>query len=98
MKTIYIDADFKCHLVNDGTMTAIETDFFDGKCDAFIEGYRFVPSGESWTRDDGVVFYGEMVSPWKDYAELDAAQREYERERLADAENALAILLGGETA
>ena len=29
-------------------------------------------------------------------SELDAAQRQYERERLADAERALAIMLGGE--
>lgn len=97
MKTIYIDSEFKCHISNDGTMTAVETDFFDGKCDAFVEGYRFVPEGESWTREDGVVFDGEMVTPWKDYAELDNAQREYERGKLADAENALAILLGGES-
>ena len=97
MKTIYIDLDFKCHITNDGTMTAIETDFFDGKCDALVEGYRFVPSGEIWTRSDGVVFRGEMITPWKDYVELDNAQREYEREKLADAENALAILLGGDS-
>lgn len=92
---IYIDSDFKCHLSDDGTMAAVETDYFAGKCDTYIEGYRFVPSGESWTREDGVVFTGEMVSPWKDYSELDTAQREYEREKLADAENALAILMGG---
>lgn len=98
MRTIYIDSEFKCHITNDGTMTTVETDFFDGKCDSFIEGYRLVPSGESWTRPDGVVFNGEMISPWKDFAELDNAQRSYERELLADAENALAILLGGETA
>lgn len=97
MRTIYIDSDFKCHITNDGTMTAIETDFFDGKCDALVEGYRFVPNGESWTRSDGTVFHGEMITPWKDYAELDNAQREYEREKLADAENALAILLGGDS-
>ena len=97
MRTIYIDSDFKCHVTNDGTMRAVETDFFDGKCDAFIEGYRFVPDGESWTRSDGEEFHGEMISPWKDYAELDNAQREYEREQMADMENALAILLGGET-
>ena len=83
---IYIDSDFKCHTTNDGTMTAVETDFFDGKCNAYIEGYRFVPSGESWTRSDGVVFQGEMVAPWKPYDELDAAQREYEREQLAEYE------------
>lgn len=94
---IYVDYDFKCHTVNDGTMTPIETDFFDGKCDTFIEGYRFIPSGETWTRSDGVVFHGEMIAPWKDFEELDAAQREYEREQMADMENALAILLGGET-
>lgn len=94
-KTIYIDSEFKCHVTDDGTMTAVETEFFDNKCDAFVEGYRYVPEGESWTREDGEVFTGEMVVPWKDYSELDAAQREYEREVLADAENALAILYGG---
>jgi hypothetical protein len=94
---IYIDFDFKCHVANDDGLSAVETPFFDGKCDAFIEGYRFVPNGEKWTRSDGVVFHGEMIAPWKPFEELDNAQREYERKRLADAENALAILLGGET-
>ena len=96
---VYIDKDSKCHTVNDGTMTAVETDFFDGKCDAFVEGYRFVPFCESWTRPDGVVFHGEMVAPWKDWRELDAAQWAYEREQyaameaeLADARAALEIL------
>ena len=73
----------------------VETNIFDGKCAEYIEGYRFIPSSESWTRSDGVVFYGEMVAPWMPYSELDRVQREYEREILADAENALAILLGG---
>ena len=95
MVKIYIDSDFKCHVSDDGTMTTVETDFFDGKCDTFIEGYRFVPVGESWTREDGEVFRGEMIAPRKPYKELDAAQRKYEQEKLADAENALAILLGG---
>ena len=91
----FIDRDFKCHISDDGTMTAIETDFFDGKCAEFVEGYRFVPSGESWAREDGEIFEGEMIAPWQDYDELDNSQREYERDKLADAENALAILLGG---
>lgn len=90
MKTIYLDTAFKCHVSNDGTMTEVQTDFFDGKCDAFIEGYRFVPQGESWTREDGTVFTGEMIAPWKPYSELDQVQREYERE-LAQAAR---ILLG----
>ena len=90
MRTIYIDSDFKCHVANDGTMTAFETDFFDGKCDAYVEGYRVIPDGETWTRSDGVEFHGEMISPWKDYAELDNAQREYERQLLAEYKAVLA--------
>ena len=89
MRTIYIDSEFKCHVTNDGTMTAVETDAFDGKCVAYIEGYRFVPDGETWTRSDGAVFHGEMIAPWQDYAELDNAQREYERQLLAMYEEAL---------
>ena len=92
MRAIYIDSEFKCHTVNDGTMTAVETDFFDGKCDTFIEGYRFIPSGESWTRPDGVVFNGEMIAPWKDYAELDTAQREYEKQLIATYEESLNVV------
>lgn len=78
---VYLDSEFKCHLTDDGTMTAVETDFFDGKCDSYVEGYRYIPSGESWTRSDGVVFPGEMVTPWKPYNELAAAQAQYERDK-----------------
>lgn len=92
MRTIYIDSEFKCHIADNGKVTAVETEVFDGKCDTFIEGYRFVPSGASWTREDGVVFQGEMISPWRDYTELDASQRSYEQEQLADMKNALAKL------
>lgn len=81
MKVIYIDSSFKCHTSAAEGLTAIETDVFDGKCDAYIEGYRFIPSGQTWTRADGAVFTGEMIAPWKPWAELDAAQREYEREQ-----------------
>lgn len=89
---IYIDHEFKCHVTDDGTMTAVETTFFDNKCDAFIEGYRYVPGGAYWVREDGVEFCGEMVAPWKDYRELDSAQREYERVKLAEYAEALNVL------
>lgn len=81
--TIYIDTDYKCHTAPGIGLTAVETDAFTGKCTAYIEGYRFVPDGSTWTRSDGVVFRGEMVAPWKPWDELDAAQREYEREHYA---------------
>lgn len=83
MKKIYLDADWKCHISGDDTMTAVETAAFDGKCNAYIEGYRFVPGGKTWVREDGVVFTGEMIAPWKPWDELDEAQREYEREQYA---------------
>ena len=82
--TIYIDKEYKCHVTNDGTMTAIETDYFVGKCNTYIEGYMFIPSGHSFTRADGCVLRGEMIAPWKPYSELDSAQREYERQLLAE--------------
>jgi hypothetical protein len=92
----YIDSEFRLHITNaddlykEIILSEKASDFFDGKCQTFIEGYRFVPSGESWTRSDGVDFHGEMIAPWKDYNELDAAQREYERQLLAEYESALA--------
>ena len=84
---IYIDSEFKCHLNNyDEVYREVETDFFDGKCDEYIYGFRFVPSGERWTREDGTVFEGEMVAPWMDYDELAELQRVYEQQLLSDYE------------
>lgn len=83
---IYIDDEFKCHTQAADGLTAVETDFFDGMCAAYIEGYRFVPAGETWTAADGTSFRGEMITPWKPLTELDAAQRAYERERAAALE------------
>lgn len=80
--TIYIDSEFKCYTTNpDGIYTEVETDFFNGKCAAFVEGYRFVPAGETWIREDGKVFRGEMITSWKDYNVLKAAQEQYERDQ-----------------
>lgn len=85
---IFIDSDFKIHTSNpEGTFREVETadergnDFFSDKCGEFIEGYRYVPFGESWTRSDGSVFHGEVITPWKNYNELAAAQRQYEIDR-----------------
>lgn len=96
---IYLDSDYKCHVRNDGTRQEIETGFFNGKCAEYIEGYRFVPSGETWTREDGEVFTGEMVSPWKDYEQLAAYQNIYDRmlEQQSDMQAALDAIYGGET-
>lgn len=92
--TIYVDKEFKCHMTDDGTRRAVEIEFFNGKCAEFIEGYRCVPVGENWTREDGEVFHGEMVAPWKDYAQLAQCQAIYERmlTQQADMRAALTVL------
>lgn len=83
MKTIYIDSEFRCHLTDIGGLQAVETEVFDGKCDKYIEGYRFVPEDQTWTRDDGVQFTGPMVSPYKDYDILAAYQEKYQEDETA---------------
>ena len=87
---IYIDSEFKCHTTNpDDAFREFDVPYFDGKCKTFIEGYRYCPEGESYVREDGEVFYGECVAPWKPYDELDEAQQEYERAKLAQYEQEL---------
>ena len=86
---IYIDGDFKCHVSAAKGRREIETGFFDGKCEEWIESYRFVPEGETWTRGDGEVFKGEMVTPWKDLSEAYAAQTAYLERQNAHYEAAL---------
>nr|DAI54377.1 MAG TPA: hypothetical protein [Caudoviricetes sp.] len=96
--TIYIDDDYKCHVTDDGTMTAVETDVFDNKCTNLIESYRYVPAGEIWTREDGVEFTW-MIAPWRDIRQYDDEQQQYLLDKLtaaraesADMQAALAVL------
>lgn len=67
MKTIYVDTQNRCHVADDGTMTAVQEVFFEDKCDAFIEGYCY-EQGEGVTK----------IYPWKDYNILAAYQEQYE--------------------
>lgn len=98
--TIYIDSDYKCHTSPGDGLTAVETDFFDGKCKQFIEGYRFIPAGCTWVREDCVEFTGEMVAPWRDYSILEELQAVYDEQQqtineyeaaLSDIEQALGV-------
>lgn len=79
---IYIDSDYRCYTSTGEGLTAVETDAFDGKCRQFIEGYRFVPAGAIWTREDGHTFTGEMISPWQPYEILAEFQALYEEEQM----------------
>ena len=98
--TIYIDSDYKCHTSPADGLTAVETDFFDGKCKQFIEGYRLVPAGCTWAREDGVEFTGEMIAPFRDYSILEELQSVYDEQQqtineyeaaLSDIEQALGV-------
>jgi hypothetical protein len=88
---IYVNPkNFECHTANpDGMLMEIEERFFDGKCSAFIEGHICVLFWYT-LESDGVVYHGKMIAPWKDCNELDNAQREHERQLLAEYESALA--------
>ena len=87
--TIYIDNDYKCYVSSAEGRRAVETNFFDGKCEEWIESYRFVPDGETWTREDGEEFRGEMVTPWKDLSEAYTEQTAYLERRTVQYEAAL---------
>ena len=96
---IYIDNEYKCHVSNDGNMREFDLPFFDGKCAEWIESFRFVPEGDTWTREDGEVFKGEMTAPWKDLSEAYTAQIAYLERQNAQYEAALSeleVALGGE--
>lgn len=97
---IYIDSDYKCHTAHGDGLTAVETEAFDGKCRQYIEGYRFVPKGYIWTREDGVDFEGEMIAPFRDYEILEELQAVYDEQQqtineyedaLSDIEQALGV-------
>ena len=87
--TIYIDSDYKCHVSTADGCRAVETNFFDGKCPEWIESYRFVPEGDTWMREDGEEFRGEMTAPWKDLSEAYTAQIAYLERQNAQYEAAL---------
>lgn len=93
--TIYIDNDYKCYTTPADGRVSIETDAFNGKCKQYIEGYRLVPAGCTWTRKDGKVFHGEMIAPWKSYEILAELQALYEEEQAKQADMAAALEILG---
>lgn len=84
---IYIDSEFRCYTAPGSGRTEAETDFFDGKAPDYIRGYRYIPRGQRWVREDGRAFAGEMIAPWRPWEALRETQQDYERERLQELEN-----------
>ena len=77
---IFLDNEFRCHTQNAEGYREFDVPFFNGKCRFFIEGYRFVPEDETWTRSDGTIFKGEMIAPFVNSAILEAVQQQYEQD------------------
>ena len=86
MKIIYIDTAYKCNVTNDGTMEQIETDSFDGMCDAAIECHIYVPAGREYHR----VVCTEGFIQCFDSKTADIAQKQY------SADNEIVGILTGE--
>lgn len=80
--TVYIDELGHCHAENADGRQAVEDEFFDGRAPEAIEGY-LCTLGVNGER---------MISPWQPWEQLDAAQREYERQQLAQYESALSAI------
>lgn len=95
---VYIDSDYRCHTAPGPGLVPAEIAEFNGKCSIYIQGYRFVPAGQSWTRSDGIVFQGEMIAPAEDIRILEAAQAAYEEAmaETADMQAALDAIYSGE--
>jgi hypothetical protein len=75
---IYIDDDFRCHTSNpDGIFREFDVPFFDDKCTALIEGYRYEPAGEG---RNGEVYPYDRITPAVDYTLLKIAQDQYEQD------------------
>lgn len=83
---IYIDnTDYKVYTTPAVGRAEYEETFFDSKCANLIESYRYVPAGETWTREDGKEFVGRMISPWRDIRQYDGEQQQYLLDKLAAA-------------
>ena len=92
----YLDSDYRVHTEPGEALVSWEdaNGIFDGKCKAYVEGFRVVPEGECWKRGDGTVFKGLMVSPVADIGVLQTAQTDYEKVQaeVEDMKSALALL------
>ena len=52
---------------------AVEIDVFNEKCAAYIEGYHYVPEGQTWIYDNSAEFHGLMIALTEDYGLLEVA-------------------------
>lgn len=87
--SIYIDVECKCHVSNpNGIYTEIPMpEQLNGKCAAYIEGFRVRPVGFTYVNEKGETFgpEGSSVSAWRDIDLLNEFQAQYEAQLTAAA-------------
>lgn len=81
---VYFDDEFRCHTQPGEGRVEVETDFFDGKCDEFIEGHCLVPEGAEIERN-GMTYAGPLIFADVPYSALVDAQMQY-AERIRDSQ------------
>ena len=75
---VFIDKDYKCHTKNLANYRLVNVPYFDGKCETFIEGFRYIPNGEKYKKETGEIITGKALLPFKDLILLETIQRLYE--------------------
>lgn len=70
--TVYLDADLRCYAEAAEGLRAVETAALVGRKTEEYPRLRLVPLGETWRREDGALFRGEMLIPFGDeFSELE---------------------------
>lgn len=79
---IYVDYEYHCHVnIPGGMYQEVDTNEFDGKCLAFIEGYCYDTSKEYI-----------QIYPWRDYGILSEFQEVAQEEQAKATEEIAAIV------
>lgn len=87
--TIYIDGDCRAYTEPRDDREAVEASVFDSMPAPVIACHRYIPTGTTWISPDGLEIHGEFIQMCVSQEDLDAAQREYERQMIAEYEHAL---------
>ena len=95
--TYYLDADYRLHIQQEEGMIPWEDEYglFRNRSDAFIEGYRVVPQGHTWVREDGDVFEGFMMAPAVHYESLALADANQTVDDMTLALETLGVVING---
>lgn len=78
MKKIYLDNNFMCHIINDGTMKQIQTNIFDNCCDDIIKLCRYIPENENYILPNSEILWGPFIQFTAPSSITNIIQQQYE--------------------